>query len=108
MPIDIVGRTTTGLTDTNQKTTVGSSASQKPGPGNSEDNHVRADKVSLTETAAWLRHVQTGLENVPIVDMARVESVKSAIADGSYEIDASRVADKILQMETALYQQPRT
>ena len=36
------------------------------------------------------------------VDMKRVEDIKAQIADGSYEVDADRIADALMTMEKEL------
>jgi negative regulator of flagellin synthesis FlgM len=36
------------------------------------------------------------------VDLERVEAIRQQIADGSYEVDADRVADALMTMEKEL------
>lgn len=60
------------------------------------------DTVSLTDTASRLRELENSLANMPVVDTQRVESIQRAIADGSYEMDAARIADKMLRFEAEL------
>jgi negative regulator of flagellin synthesis FlgM len=38
----------------------------------------------------------------PVVDTQRVEQVKQAISDGTYEVNAQKVADKLMQFESIL------
>ncbi|MDT8404496.1 flagellar biosynthesis anti-sigma factor FlgM [Sulfuriflexus sp.] len=61
-----------------------------------------ADTVSLTNTSAQLRSLENTLAELPVVDSQRVESIKQALADGSYEIDAQRIADKLISFESSL------
>ena len=61
-----------------------------------------ADTVSLTNASSQLRSLESTLAELPVVDTQRVESIKQAIADGSYQIDAQRVADKLLNLEQGL------
>jgi negative regulator of flagellin synthesis FlgM len=60
------------------------------------------DTVSLTNTSAQLRSLENTLAELPVVDTQRVESIKQAIADGSYEINAQSVADKLINLEQGL------
>ncbi|KPK38138.1 MAG: hypothetical protein AMJ69_09225 [Gammaproteobacteria bacterium SG8_47] len=63
------------------------------------------DRVSLTATAALLKSLEDQLAAQPVVDEARVEGVRSALADGSYHIDADRVAEKLVEFERTLNEQ---
>jgi negative regulator of flagellin synthesis FlgM len=60
------------------------------------------DTVSLTNTSAQLRSLENTLAELPVVDTQRVESIKQAIADGSYQINAQSVADKLINLEQGL------
>ncbi len=60
------------------------------------------DRVSLTGLGSQVRALAKTLEHVPVVDLARVSSVREAVVDGSYEIDNVRVADKIIRFELML------
>ncbi|WP_126453729.1 flagellar biosynthesis anti-sigma factor FlgM [Sulfuriflexus mobilis] len=61
-----------------------------------------ADTVSLTNASAQLRSLENTLAELPVVDTQRVESIKQALADGSYQVDAQRVADKLIDLEQGL------
>lgn len=63
-----------------------------------------ADTVSLTETSAQLRSIESSLASLPVVDTQRVEAIKLAIADGSYEVDSASIADKLIDFEQILDQ----
>ena len=60
---------------------------------------TRADEVSLTDSAQLMVRLEQVLEALPVVDRERVESIKQAIADGNYAVDAERVAAEVLRME---------
>jgi negative regulator of flagellin synthesis FlgM len=59
-----------------------------------------ADNVSLTETSARLQELQKVLEALPSEDGTRVQALRKALADGSYQVDPERVADRLLQFES--------
>lgn len=37
------------------------------------------------------------MANVPVVDSARVDEIKQAIADGRFKVNADRVADSLIE-----------
>jgi len=62
-----------------------------------------ADKVSLTSTAARLKDIEQRLASQTPVDNNRVNQVKSAINNGEYNVDADRVANKMIDFENSLH-----
>lgn len=62
-----------------------------------------ADTVSLTDTAERLQSIEAKLQNTPVVDKQRVDSIRQALNEGAYQIDASKIADKLLAFESSLY-----
>ncbi|MBS0611931.1 MAG: flagellar biosynthesis anti-sigma factor FlgM [Proteobacteria bacterium] len=61
-----------------------------------------ADQVTLTQSARDLQQVATAVANAPVVDSNRVEMAKRAIDNGTYQVNAGKIADKILQFEKLL------
>lgn len=61
-----------------------------------------ADTVSLSENAVQLGKIDNTAVAAPVVDTQRVEQIKQAISDGSYEVDAAKVADKLMKFESIL------
>ena len=62
----------------------------------------RTDQVSLTQAAQQLRGLEQEIADHPVVDTRKVEAIKEALANGSYEIDSNRVAGKMMDLEKAL------
>lgn len=60
------------------------------------------DSVSLTDTAAQLRRIEASLADLPEVDNDKVAAIRQSIENGSYQVDASRIADSLLQIESSL------
>ncbi len=79
--------------------TAGSTAKSNATSGNQSG---QTDTVSLTDTAARLKELEMGLANQPVVDTQRVQSVQSAINDGTFEVDPDSVAEKMIDFETDL------
>ena len=61
-----------------------------------------ADTVSLSDNAVQLGKLDNSVIAAPVVDTQRVEQVKQAISNGTYEVDATKVADKLMQFESVL------
>jgi negative regulator of flagellin synthesis FlgM len=55
-----------------------------------------SDKVSLSDTLAKL---EATLAEVPEINTAKVEAIKQAIEDGSYQIDSQELARKMIDFE---------
>ncbi len=69
---------------------------------NSESGAIAQDSVILTEAASRLQDLQNVVTAAPEVDMQRVDQLRGAIADGSFQVDSNSVAEKLLQFEAAL------
>ena len=46
--------------------------------------------------------IKSEMANQPSFDKAKVESIKQAIANGSYSVDPEKLADSIIQLEKEL------
>lgn len=56
------------------------------------------DRVQLTDSARALQQASTGDSQSP-VNSARVEQLRQAISNGSYQIDAGAIADRLTSLE---------
>ncbi len=61
-----------------------------------------ADHVTLTGSALILQKLSEAVAGAPVVDAAKVATVKQAVQSGSYQVEAGRVADKLLSFERGL------
>ncbi|MBL8471689.1 MAG: flagellar biosynthesis anti-sigma factor FlgM [Rhodocyclaceae bacterium] len=52
--------------------------------------------VALSPLSSSLKEVETSLSNTPVVDTGKVEKIRAAIADGSFKVDANKVADGLI------------
>ena len=68
---------------------------RKAGPAAKDSIAADTDSLQLTPSARTL-----GDADAP-VDSHRVEKLRQAIADGSYRIDADRIAGRLLDLERA-------
>jgi negative regulator of flagellin synthesis FlgM len=60
------------------------------------------DQVTLTSSARSLQKLSDAVAQAPVVNAAKVSSIKQALANGTYQVDSGRVADKIIQFENGL------
>jgi negative regulator of flagellin synthesis FlgM len=70
-------------------------APRKADPSKKDSITAEADSLKLTPSA---RALGEGASEAP-VDAHRVEKLRQAIADGSYKVDADRIAGKLLDIE---------
>lgn len=61
-----------------------------------------SSKVALTGMALAMARAERVAEETPPIDEKRVDEIRAAIADGSYSIDADRIASVLLAMEDDL------
>jgi negative regulator of flagellin synthesis FlgM len=61
-----------------------------------------ADQVTLTGSAITLQKLGEAVANAPVVNAQKVATVKTSVQNGTYQVDAGRVADKMLQFENGL------
>ena len=60
------------------------------------------NSVSLTDQAEKLSALESTISKQAVVDTKRVESIRSAILDGSYTVDSSKTAEKMADFERLL------
>jgi len=60
---------------------------------------VNTDKVTLTQAMTQMSNLEQTARSVSIDNSTRISELKLAIQDGSYQVNAEKVADKLLQTE---------
>lgn len=75
-------------------------------PSNKEETETRAtntlantDKVTLTQAMTQMSNLEQIARGVSTDNSARIAELKLAIQDGSYQVNAEKVANKLLQTE---------
>jgi len=66
-----------------------------------------SDVVTLTDLGGRLQALTQSVADVPVVDSKRVEFFRQAIAEGTYQVDAAAVADKLANFESMLASVPQ-
>jgi negative regulator of flagellin synthesis FlgM len=64
----------------------------------------KTDSVALTTTTQEIKKAFESSSSQPTVDMDRVAAVKKALADGTYSINAERIAKKMIQLDKQMSQ----
>ncbi len=72
---------------------------RRGGPAGPAPATPGGEQVELTGAARLLQQAHGLLGGTPEVDRERVEGVKRAIADGSYSVNAQRIAEQVLRLE---------
>ena len=73
---------------------------------NSVSNNVgktAQDSVSLTDMSQRIKAMEEQLARLPIIDTQKVEQVKIAINNGSYQFNSDRIAEKLIKFERDLF-----
>ena len=58
-----------------------------------------SDSVEFSATAKQLSSLQDDLASLDTVDMGKVDEIRQAISNGSYKIDAQKIAESLLALE---------
>lgn len=57
------------------------------------------DRVTLTDVLSQARDLEVKSQDVKVDNSERVAALKAAIQDGTYQVNAQRVAEKLVQTE---------
>jgi len=67
-----------------------------------------SDSLTLTESSTRIRTLESHLASVEVADAGKIESVKAALANGTFTVDAEVVADRLIDhTKEALRKRPR-
>lgn len=66
--------------------------------------NTETDNVQISPEAQQLQQVTEQIRQLPDADQGRIAKLKQAIADGSYQINSSRIAARMTAFESSLDQ----
>ncbi len=68
----------------------------------------KTDSIAITSVAQGIKKTLESSSSATIVDVERVAAVKKALADGSYQINAEKIAEKMMQHEKLMSQHQKS
>lgn len=77
----------------NQSRSAGQTSSETVSPV------AAGSSLSLTESASRLNQISANSSSEASFDAAKVGAIRAAVADGSYRVDAAKVANNLLRIE---------
>ncbi len=79
---------------------VGQTTAKKTGGGAATKGAASSasrEKVDINPLSSQLAALEGSLEQVSVVDTARVESIKQAISEGRFKVDPDAIADRLIE-----------
>jgi negative regulator of flagellin synthesis FlgM len=58
---------------------------------------ITSDTVAISDTAKRIQEARSQLESIPDTRFEKVAELRRRIEEGTYEIDADRIADKMIR-----------
>lgn len=102
MPIEITGMSSS-CTQASCESPQVSVARSEPTVAQQETGRpLTTETVTLSDTAQQLRSIVQTLASQPVVDSQRVDVVKQALVNGTYDLRAEIVAEKFISIEGQL------
>lgn len=101
MAINNINSLLSGVTN---KTTNNKATKQEEKTSSSGSTGVAGqDTVKLTAQAQSLTKLEQKITDAPDTDDSKIASIKAAIENGEYKVNADRLAGKLLSQETSLF-----
>jgi negative regulator of flagellin synthesis FlgM len=69
----------------------------------SQSSQARGENVNLSSQARDLKQLEQKLGDFPEMDDERISQIRSALEDGSYKVDAQKLAQKMLDMDKSIF-----
>ena len=103
MVIEITGYTGGIIHNGNESKQVGAEHGQQGSSSNATGKSSTGDIVTLTSISKQLKGLEESIAELPVVDTQKVEAIKAAIDNGTFEIKPSQLATKMLAFESRLF-----
>ena len=91
-----------GLDITQSRARAVDAAQRSKASESGKQTEAARDSVQLTDTATNLKRIESRLADIPEVDQSRVDEIRQRLQSDSYEIDARKLAQKMLRLDQDL------
>ena len=91
--VSVKSPTSSGVKETSSRTQNSGTSAPNVAP---QGKSGAQDKVQITTLSAQLQAMESSMDNVPVVDSARVDAIKLAISEGRFKINPEVIADSLL------------
>jgi negative regulator of flagellin synthesis FlgM len=97
-----------GQVNTSRTTADKTPGAPKPQPAadqqaKSQTQGARGENVSLSSQAKNLKQLEQKLGDYPEMDDDRISDIRSALENGTYKVDAEKLAQKMLDMDKSIF-----
>ena len=79
-----------------------SGGTRSESPVNTGTASAGGDTVTLTNTVAEMLKLESNLAKIPDINNALVESIKTSITQGEYQVKPEQIADRLLAIDKDL------
>ena len=83
----------------NETSSVKQAKENLEGSTSAPQTGVNTDRVTLTQNLSMVAELEQKAQGIDSSNAERIASLKAAIADGSYQVNSQKVAEKFLQSE---------
>ena len=77
-------------------------SAQKTSTASTTSVRAAIDQVDLTNSAQTVDKAIQSIASEPVVDRQKVDEIKSALAEGRYEVNSAAIADKLIEIDELL------
>jgi flagellar biosynthesis anti-sigma factor FlgM len=92
----------TASSATNSATATANATATPTATANASAPTGGTESVQITDTASHLVTAEQALNDVPVINPARVAQAKESLASGTYRISSERISNQLLQFERLL------
>ena len=85
-----------GLNPSVQRLDISQQQSPQPRDAGEKSTNSDLDRIELSVRSREIQHLDKLIESTPDVREARVEQIRSAVINGTYNVKAEKIAEKLI------------